>query len=131
MRNCKAAAGALAAAVWLIARVAGAGALWGVFLDGGPRLLDLVARLAPGGMAKDPRLRAKLVTCAVINALYQDHDIYTYYTLNGLNPLVIGPSLVTGTADLHRALDALGEVLGQGLTRLVTRFTAQKVRSLW
>ncbi|MFG2011498.1 hypothetical protein ACGFNF_20770 [Micromonospora sp. NPDC048868] len=71
------------------------------------------------------------MTCAVVNALYRDHDIFTYYTLNGLNPLVIGPSLVTDPADAQRAVDALGEVLAQGLNRLVTRFVAQKVGSLW
>lgn len=115
-----------------VGRVAGAGALWGVHIDGGPKILDLVARLAPAGMARDPRFKAKLVTCAVINALYHDHDIYTYYTLNGLNPLIIGPSLVTSPAEVQRATDALGQVLGQGLTRLVTRFLAQKVgSSLW
>ncbi|MEU7868960.1 aminotransferase class III-fold pyridoxal phosphate-dependent enzyme [Dactylosporangium sp. NPDC049140] len=114
-----------------VSHVAGAGALWGVFIDGGPALLDLVARLAPGGMGKDPRFKTKLVTCAVINALYRDHDIFTYYTLNGRNPLVIGPSLVTDLDDVQRGADALGEVLGQGLTRLVTRFVAQKAGNLW
>ncbi|TBL29782.1 aspartate aminotransferase family protein [Verrucosispora sp. SN26_14.1] len=114
-----------------VGRVAGAGALWGVHIDGGPRILDLVGRLAPAGVARDPRFKAKLVTCAVINALYRDHDIFTYYTLNGRNPLVVGPSLVTEQADAQRAVDALGEVLDQGLTRLVTRFVTQKVGSLW
>ncbi|WP_432843890.1 aspartate aminotransferase family protein [Dactylosporangium sp. CA-092794] len=114
-----------------VGRVAGAGALWGVFIDGGPALLDLVARLAPGGMARDPQFKTKLVTCAVINALYEDHDIYTYYTLNGRNPLVIGPALITDPADVQRGVDALGAVLDQGLTRLVTRFVKQKVGSLW
>jgi putrescine aminotransferase len=114
-----------------IAHVAGAGALWGVFIDGGPKILDLLARLAPGGMAKDPQFKTKLVTCAVINALYQDHDIFAYYTLNGRNPLIIGPSLVTDPADVQRAVDALGEVLGAGLGRLVTRFIASKVGSAW
>ncbi|MER5768534.1 aspartate aminotransferase family protein [Streptomyces sp. NPDC001985] len=114
-----------------IGSVAGAGALWGVFIDGGPRILDLVAKLAPGGLARDPLFKTKLVTCAVVNALYQDHDIYTYYTLNGRSPLILGPSLVTDPADVERAVDALGEVLGQGLTRLVTRFVRQKVGSQW
>jgi putrescine aminotransferase len=114
-----------------VSHVAGAGALWGVFIDGGPAILDLVARLAPGGMSRDPRFKTKLITCAVINALYKDHDIFAYYTLNGLNPLVIGPSLITDLDDVQRGADALGEVLGQGLTRLVTRFLAQKVGSLW
>ncbi|MFF8954219.1 aspartate aminotransferase family protein [Streptomyces sp. NPDC014894] len=114
-----------------VGQVTGAGALWGVFVDGGPKILDLVAKLAPGGLARDPAFKTKLVTCAVINALYEDHDIYAYYTLNGRNPLVIGPSLVTPPAEAERAVDALGEVLGRGLNRLVTRFIKQKVRSQW
>ncbi|MER8231624.1 aspartate aminotransferase family protein [Streptomyces sp. NPDC101490] len=114
-----------------IGRVAGAGALWGVFIEGGPRILDLVAKLAPGGMARDPRFKTKLVTCAVINALYEDHGIFTYYTLNGANPLIIGPSLVTEPEEAERAIDALDDVLGRGLTGLVARFIKQKVSSQW
>ncbi|WP_405612546.1 aspartate aminotransferase family protein [Streptomyces sp. NBC_01508] len=114
-----------------IGKVAGAGALWGVFVDGGPKILDLVAKLAPGGMARDPQFKAKLVTCAVINALYQDHDIYAYYTLNGRNPLIFGPSLITEPADVERAVDALGTVLDRGLNHLVARFIKQKVSSQW
>jgi putrescine aminotransferase len=114
-----------------VARVAGAGALWGVFIDGGPRVLDLAARLAPAGLARDPRLRTKLVTAAVVNALYRDHDVYAYYALNGENPLVVGPPLVAGPDEVEYFLDSLDAVLGQGLTRLLTRFVAQKVGSLW
>ncbi|MFV2018670.1 aspartate aminotransferase family protein [Micromonospora sp. LOL_023] len=114
-----------------VADVAGSGALWGMFIDGGPKALDLAAKLAPAGLARDPRLRTKLVTCAVINALYRDHDIYTYYTLNGASPLVVGPPLVASDDDVEYFLDSLETVLGQGLTRLLTRFVAQKVGSLW
>jgi len=102
-----------------------------VFIDGGPKVLDLVARLAPAGLARDPRLRAKLVTCAIINALYRDHDIYSYYTLNGANPLMVAPPLVVEPADVERFLDCLDRTLAQGMTRLLTRFVAQKVGSLW
>ncbi len=115
----------------IVSHVAGAGALWGVFIDGGPRILDLVARLAPGGMAKDPRFKSKLVACAVINALYHDHDVFAYYTLNGRNPLVFAPSLVTVPADVERAVDSLDRTLAQGLGRLVTRFVREKVNTLW
>ncbi|GAB3137530.1 aspartate aminotransferase family protein [Micromonospora sonneratiae] len=112
-------------------RVAGAGALWGVFLDGGPKLLDLVGRLAPGGIAKDPRFRTKLITCAVIDELYRTHDIYAYYTLNGDHPLVAGPALVTPLDEVERFVTALDATLSVGLTRLTTRFVAEKVSSLW
>lgn len=115
----------------IISRVAGAGALWGVSISGGPRIIDLVAKLAPVGMARDPQLRAKLVTAAVVNALHQDHDIYTYYALNGDNPLMIAPPLVVEPEDVERVLDALDAVFSQGLGRLLTRFVAQKVGSLW
>jgi putrescine aminotransferase len=115
----------------IVGEVAGAGALWGVFLDGGPRVLDLVARLAPGGMARDPRFKAKLVACAVVNAMYRDHNVFTYYTLNGLNPLVLAPSLVTTPDEAQRAIDSLDRTLAQGLGRLVTRFLKEKVSTLW
>lgn len=114
-----------------ISDVRGAGALWGVFIDGGPRLLDLVAKLVPVGLAKDPRFKAKLVTSSVINTLYRDHGVYTYYTLNGRNPLVFGPPLLVSAADVQYALDALDAALAQGLTRLVSRFLREKVSTLW
>ncbi|BCJ50810.1 hypothetical protein Asp14428_22850 [Actinoplanes sp. NBRC 14428] len=115
----------------IVSEVAGAGALWGVFLDGGPRILDVIARLAPGGMARDPRFKTKLIACAVVNAMYHDHDIFTYYTLNGLSPLVLAPSLVTTPEEAERAVDALDRTLAQGLGRLVTRFLKEKVSTLW
>ncbi|WP_219825544.1 aspartate aminotransferase family protein [Nonomuraea typhae] len=114
-----------------VARVEGAGALWGVSIAGGPKVLDLAAKLAPGGLARDPRLRAKLVTAAVVSALYLDHDIYSYYALNGDHPLIAGPPLVIEPDEVERFLDSLDTVLGQGLTKLLTRFAAQKVSSLW
>ncbi|PZG24417.1 aspartate aminotransferase family protein [Micromonospora craterilacus] len=114
-----------------VARVDGCGALWGVFLDGGPRVLDLVGKLAPVGLARDPRFRFKLITCAVVDALYRDHGIYTYYTLNGENPLVLAPPLVTDPTDVEYAVTCLDKTLEQGLTRLVARFVKEKVSSLW
>jgi acetylornithine/succinyldiaminopimelate/putrescine aminotransferase len=114
-----------------VAEVRGAGALFGVFVTGGPRMIDLLGKLAPGGMAKDPLLRTKLVTCAVIDALYRDHNIYTYYTLNGRSPLVVGPPLIAEAADLERFLDALDATLSAGMTRLLTRFVRERVSTLW
>lgn len=114
----------------IVTEVRGAGALWGCFL-GSPAVLDLVAKVAPAGLAKDPQFGTKLVTCAVINALYHDHDTYAYYTLNGKNPLVVGPPLVAGTDEVELFLERLDRTLSVGLPRLVTRFVRQKVSSLW
>jgi putrescine aminotransferase len=114
----------------VVSEARGVGALWGVFLNA-PRAFDVVAKVAPAGLARDPQFGTKLVTCAVINALYRDHDIYSYYTLNGKNPLVVGPPLVVDLDDVERFLDALEQTLALGLPRLVTRFVREKVSSLW
>ncbi|QDY80318.1 aspartate aminotransferase family protein [Streptomyces qinzhouensis] len=115
----------------IIADVRGAGALHGVFLDGGPRILDLAAKLAPGGLARDPLLRTKLITCAVINAMYREHDVFLYYTLNGRSPLVVAPPLVAGPAEVEIFLDAFERTLAKGLTRLLTAFVKDKAVSRW
>ncbi|MDI6099381.1 aminotransferase class III-fold pyridoxal phosphate-dependent enzyme [Actinoplanes sp. NEAU-A12] len=114
----------------VIDEVRGAGALWGVFLKAGA-VLDLVGKVAPGGLAKDPQFGTKLVTCAVIDELYRRHDFYTYYTLNGRNPFVVAPPLVTDPAHVERFLEALDATLAVGLPRLVMRFMREKVSSLW
>ncbi|MER6910337.1 aminotransferase class III-fold pyridoxal phosphate-dependent enzyme [Streptomyces sp. NPDC000594] len=115
----------------IIADIRGAGALHGVFLDGGPRILDLVARLAPGGLARDPLLRTKLITCAVIQAMYQEHQVFLYYTLNGRSPLVVAPPLVAGVEEAEIFLDAFEQTLAKGLTRLLTSFVKDKAVSRW
>jgi putrescine aminotransferase len=113
-----------------VAGVSGTGALWGVFLDGGPKLLDLAARIAPGGLAKDPNLRIKLITSAVVDALYRDHGVYAYYALNGRNPLMAAPSLVVEPAEVDYFLQALDSTLAVGMPRLLTRFVREKLGSL-
>lgn len=111
-----------------VADVRGAGALFGVFLTGGPKVLDLIAKL-PAGLAKDPLIRTKVVTAAVIDTLYRKHDIYTYNTLNGRSPLVVSPPLVAEPEDAERFLDALDATLDEGMTRLLGRFVRERLAS--
>ncbi|MEU4179547.1 aminotransferase class III-fold pyridoxal phosphate-dependent enzyme [Streptomyces sp. NPDC026589] len=115
----------------IIADVRGAGALYGIFLDGGPRILDLAAKIAPGGLARDPLLRTKVITCAVVNAMYHDHDVYMYYTLNGRSPLVAAPCLVAGPDEVEIFLDAFDKTLAKGMNRLLTAFLKDKAVSRW
>ncbi|MPY49824.1 aspartate aminotransferase family protein [Streptomyces acidicola] len=115
----------------LIADVCGSGALFGVFLSGGPKVLDLIGKLPAGGPAKDPLIRTKIITAAVIDTLYRKHDIYSYYTLNGRSPLVVSPPLVAGPEEVERFLDALDATLAEGMGRLVGRFVRERVSSLW
>uniref|UniRef100_UPI003F494808 aspartate aminotransferase family protein n=1 Tax=Nonomuraea bangladeshensis TaxID=404385 RepID=UPI003F494808 len=114
----------------LIADVRGAGALFGVFLSGGPKLLDLVGKLPAGGLAKDPLIRTKIITAAVIDTLYRKHDVYLYNTLNGRSPLMVAPPLVAEAEEAERFLDALDATLAEGMSRLLGRFIRERV-SAW
>jgi putrescine aminotransferase len=113
----------------LISDVQGCGALFGVFLSGGPKLLDLVGKLPAGPMGKDPLIRTKIITAAVIHTLYSRHDVYTYNTLNGRSPLVVSPPLVAGPDEAERFLQALDATLAEGMTRLLGRFVRERVSS--
>ncbi|HEX6467974.1 MAG TPA: aminotransferase class III-fold pyridoxal phosphate-dependent enzyme [Streptosporangiaceae bacterium] len=114
----------------VVARVAGVGALWGVFLAGGPRLLDLAGKLAPG-FSGDPQFRTKLITLSVIAELYREHDIVSYYSPNVENPLIVAPTLMAEPADIEYFLDSLDTTLAKGLPKLLGRFVKEKVGSRW
>jgi putrescine aminotransferase len=111
----------------VVTDVKGAGALYGVFLGGGPKLLDFAARLAPAGFSRDPQFRTKLITCAVIAELYRSHGILTYYSPNVENPLVVAPMLVTEPAQVEYFLESLDATLARGVPRLLTAFVKDKL----
>ncbi|WP_434739772.1 aspartate aminotransferase family protein [Micromonospora sp. SH-82] len=111
-------------------RVSGVGSLHGVFLAGGPKLLDLAGKLVPG-FANDPRFGTKLITLSVISHLYRAHKIMTYYSPNVENPLMVAPTLMIEPADLEYFLEALDATLALGLRRLLTGFVREKVSASW
>jgi putrescine aminotransferase len=111
-------------------RVAGTGALYGVFLGGGPKLLDLAGKLVPG-FRNDPRFGTKLITLSVIAHLFREYRIMTYYSPNAENPLMVAPTLVIEPAELEFFLDALEATLSRGLPRLLTAFVRDKVGAAW
>lgn len=113
-----------------VTRVSGVGALHGVFLGGGPKMLDLAARLVPG-FSGDPQFGTKLITLSVIAHLYRRHRIMTYYSPNAENPLVVAPTLVIDRTDVEYFLEALEATLALGLRRLLTAFVREKVAASW
>jgi putrescine aminotransferase len=113
-----------------VERVAGVGSLHGVFLGGGPKLLDLAGRLVPG-FSGDPQFRTKLITLSVIAHLFRKYKIMTYYSPNAENPLVVAPTLMIGRGELEYFLEALEETLAVGLRRLLTGFVREKVTASW
>jgi putrescine aminotransferase len=113
-----------------VQRVAGVGSLHGVFLGGGPKLLDLAGKLVPG-FSNDPNFRTKLITLSVIAHLYREYKIMTYYSPNVENPLIVAPTLVVEPAELEYFLTALDATLALGMGRLLTRFVREKAASAW
>jgi putrescine aminotransferase len=114
----------------VVERVAGTGSLYGVFLRGGPKLLDLVGKLVPG-FRQDPRFGTKLITLSVIAHLFREHRVMTYYSPNVENPLMVAPALVIEPAELEYFLDALEATLARGLPRLLTAFVREKAGATW
>ncbi len=114
-----------------VERVAGTGAIHGVFLGGGTKLLDLAGKLAPSGLSGDPKFRTKLITSSVIAELYREHGILTYFSPNGENPLVVAPSLIMEPEQLHYFLESLEATLAKGLPQLLTKFLRDRVLARW
>ena len=115
----------------MVGQVAGTGALWGVFLDRRPQGARPRRQAGARGFSGDPHFRTKLITLSVIAELYREHDIVSYYSPNGENPLVVAPTLVIEPDDVEHFLDGLDETLAKGLPRLLARFVREKVGSRW
>ena len=111
-------------------RVAGVGSLFGVFLNNGPKLLELAGKLVPG-FTRDPQFGTKLITLSVIAHLYSEYKIMTYYSPNVENPLMVAPTLMVEPGDLEYFLESLDATLSLGLRRLLTGFIRGKVGAAW
>ncbi|WP_228718493.1 aspartate aminotransferase family protein [Kitasatospora acidiphila] len=110
----------------LVHDVKGRGALHGVFLNPGPKLPDALRSMLPTSAAKDPQALSKLLTAAVIAALYRDHGILTFFGSNRLIALIVSPPLVAGPDEAELFLNALDEVLDQGPVRLLAGLVREK-----
>ncbi|MCZ0987765.1 aspartate aminotransferase family protein [Streptomyces diastatochromogenes] len=111
----------------LVRQVTGRGALHGVFLTPGPQLPDALREKLPTSAARDPQAVSKLLTGAVIAALYRDHGILTFFGSNRLIALIVSPPLVAETDEVDLFVNALDEVLDQGPARLLAGLVKEKV----
>ncbi|MEV5957085.1 aminotransferase class III-fold pyridoxal phosphate-dependent enzyme [Streptomyces sp. NPDC051987] len=110
----------------LVAGTAGRGALHGLYLRPGPSLPAAVRDLVPHQLAKDPQAFAKVLTGAVISALYRDHGILTFFGSNQHIALIASPPLVAGEEEAQLFLAALDSVLGKGAPRLLADFVRER-----
>ncbi|MFH8810923.1 aspartate aminotransferase family protein [Streptomyces hygroscopicus] len=110
----------------LVRRVQGRGALHGVFLTPGPRIPAGLREKLPTTAARDPQAVSKLLTAAVIAALYRDHGILTFFGSNRLIALIVSPPLVARADEADLFVNALDEVLDQGAARLLAGLVREK-----
>lgn len=111
----------------LVSGTRGRGALHGLFLRPGPTVPDRLRAALPTSFAKDPQAVPKLLTGAVISALYREHGILTYFGSNRRIALIVSPPLIATETEVDTFLVALDAVLAKGATRLLAGFLQEKV----
>jgi putrescine aminotransferase len=111
----------------LIKEVRGSGSLNGIILN--PKtnvLIEKAIKFLPGGLFKDERFMAKLLTCSVMSYLFNHHDVLTSYGQNQEIPLLISPALIVTEEELDHFLEVLDKTLAKGKFALIVGFAKQK-----
>lgn len=108
----------------------GSGALWGLVLEKGvlEKILSATLKLIPTSLSKDQTIAKKVILGAIINRLYEDHSIVTYYGSNFENPLIISFPLIAGDEEVEQALTALEDCLSRSLVSQVAKFVTEKLK---
>lgn len=110
----------------MIQDVRGSGALNGILLNPTPNMLTDVIKMIPSDFFKDDRFLNKFVTAAVINDLYQNHGIVTFYGSNREILLIISPPLIILDEEIDYFLKSLDETLSKGFLSLCLSFLKNK-----
>lgn len=110
----------------IISDVRGEGALWGILIEPPLKGLKSLTEILPSKFFKDKRFIDKLVTAAVIEELYSEHNILTFYGSNEEIPLIISPSIVVKDVEINMFVDALDTVFKKGLIPLVLKLAKKK-----
>jgi putrescine aminotransferase len=113
-----------------IEEIRGSGALWGIVFKRSAieKVFAYVAKtlshfnLLDSGIVNDPRFAKKLIAGSIVNSLYIDFGILTYFGVNIENPLIISFPLVTNSEEFLHAEKALRETFEKPLAYHVVRF---------
>jgi putrescine aminotransferase len=112
----------------IINEIRGEGAQWGVILNPGliKSIFTMVSKIIPGKFFKDKRFVNKLITASVINSLYEDHKILTFYGSNYDIPLILSFPLVAKEEEIKYALVSLDKTFSKGISKIVLSFIKSK-----
>lgn len=107
----------------------GSGALWGLCLK--PTwlnvLIEQVSNILPGEFFRDKQIANKLILGALINTLFEDYGIVTYYGSNIENPLIISFPLVAGDKEVDYAVDSLIAIFDESTSSQVAEFLLKRI----
>ena len=112
--------------------LSGSGALWGINLEKTwiHNFLERLTSFLPGGFFSDPKISNKLILGAIINYLYEDFGIVSYYGSNIENPLIISFPLIASETEIDYAIDALEKCFSDSLAKKVAKFILVRLSSL-
>ena len=113
-----------------INEIRGSGALWGIIFKAS--LIEWVSSFVARTLSQmnildkditgDPRLAGKLIAGSIVNSLYVDFGILTYFGVNIENPLIISFPLIATTEDYAFAENALRQTFQKPLSYHMARF---------
>jgi putrescine aminotransferase len=110
----------------------GSGALWGINLEKTwvHNFLERLTSLLPGEFFNDPKVANKIILGAIINNLYEDFGIVSYYGSNIENPLIISFPLIAGEPEIDHAIEALEKCFSDSLAKKVAKFILVRLGSV-
>jgi putrescine aminotransferase len=88
--------------------------------------MSIVAKIIPFSIIKDKNFMSKLVSASVINELYNEHNILSFYGSNVEIPLIISLPLIATDKEVKYALDAIDSTFSKGIFNLVISFVKVK-----
>lgn len=113
----------------IIKEVRGSGSLNGIIIntDFTDKYFQPLLSLIPGKFTKDDYAIKKIIVSSIISALYDSHNILTFYGSNVDLPLKISPPVIATKDDLNYFLQSLENVLDEGLNKAIFNFLKKNI----
>ena len=114
----------------VVSDVRGSGALWGFILTS--KIIEQTLKLMDSagllGRFSDPKIGQKVVLGSIINHLYEEHGVLTYFGSNVELPLIISFPLVATETEIDSAVHALDSTFDQNIVQLAFDFAKSKAK---
>ena len=114
----------------IIKEVRGSGALFGIFFNETPKLLNKIINFIPSDLFQDKRFLDKLIIGSIVSDLYESHNILTFTSLGKDLHLIISPPLIISKEEIDNLIKALDITLTKGLYSLVSKFVKNKLSKI-